>query len=356
MGVYAHATHVYVPDNDTGRVIAGALLKSTQALVISKPYGKWINVYLEMGLSYKDCVEFPTAAHIELNVYNSEGFDVRLFAQDRLAFMYENGAGDVGEEEEQLMEIAADLWEKENPDAAKAASESIRSRVEGSKADGSKSAAEPGKEALGFFGLAESEQQEWVKKSGAAEEDEEAPAKAADLWAKENPEKAAAAKAAAASASDSVSEAAEAGDDAAPGFWGLPQDAQEKYLQQARDSGVFRKYVSDSQTEEEVPSCEPFKPYLPEGTLPGDFHRLLGAMQGRLHGAPTDEAEKALLEKWMDGKCHSDKAEDYVAAIARFFGLKGSLWSMESITAQMADKIAHRIVALEHLEKAPNPA
>ncbi len=352
MGVYAHATHVYVPDIDTGRVIAGALLKSPHSLAISKPYGKWINVYLEMGLSYKDCLEFPTAAHIELNVYNSEGFDLRLFAQDRLAFLYENGAGDVGEEEEQLMEIAADLWEKENPEAAKAAKDATRSRMEGSKTDVPKTDAEPSKEALGFLGLSPEEQQEWVKKSGASEEDEEALSKAADLWAKENPEKAAAAKAAA-SASGDTGESIEAGDGTVPGFWGLPEPEQEKYLSQARQSGVFRKYVNESQIEDDVPSCDPFKPYLPEGTTPQDLHRLLKAMQGRLHGPPNEETEKALLEKWMDGKNHSDRAEDYIAAISRFFGLKGSLWSIESITEQLSDHIAHRIVGLEHLEQTP---
>lgn len=361
MGIFAHATHVFIPEKETARVIAGAMLKSAQSLVVSKPYGKWINVYLEMGLSYKDVLDFPTAPTIELNCYNSEGFDLRLFAQDRLMFIYENGCGDAGDDEAQVMEIAADLWEKENPEAAKAAKDAAahsRSNVAKAKAAPDTSA-EPGREALGFFGLSEDEQQEWARKAGAASDgddlDEQALEKAADLWAKENPDKAEAAKKAAASAAavEKQADAEAAGDARALGFWGLSPAEQEKYVAQARQSGDFASKVNESQTEEAVPACDAFAPYLPEGRTAADLHRLLTAMNGRMYGAPTGENDKALLERWMNGKSHSERAEDYVAALGAFFGLKGSAWSLDTIQEQLADKIERRIVALEHLEAMP---
>lgn len=361
MGIFAHATHVFIPEKDTARVVAGALLKSAQSLVVSKPYGKWINVYLEMGLSYKDVLEFPTVPTIELNCYNSEGFDLRLFAQDRLMFMYENGAGDAGDDEAEAMERAAELWEKDNPEAAKAAKEAAatsRSSVAKAKpaTDGG---AEPGREALGFFGLSEAEQAEYARKAGAsadAEEfDEQAIEKAADLWAKENPEMAEAAKKAAldAATAEKQADAEATGDAKALGFWGLPKAEQDKYVAQAREASGESKGAAATHTEEAVPACDAFAPYLPEGRTPSDLHRLLVAMTGRQYGPPQNESDKALLELWMGGRSHSERAEDYVAAIGAFLGVKGSCWSLDAIQEQLADKIERRIVATELLEFMP---
>lgn len=118
MSLFSHATHVYLPDQDTGRVIASAMLRSEHAVLISKPYGKWINAYLPMGLSYKDVKEFPTATALEMNCFEDEGFEIKFFTSDRLAFHFESGMGDIAEQEDELLEIAAEIWEQENPEQA----------------------------------------------------------------------------------------------------------------------------------------------------------------------------------------------------------------------------------------------
>lgn len=116
MGLYAHSIHLLAADKDTGRFLAGHLLKSSQSLVVATPYGRWITVYLPMGLSYKDVADLPTAQYVELNCYDGEGFDVRLYAQDRLAYLFESGCGDLSEVEDKLMEVAAGIWREEHPD------------------------------------------------------------------------------------------------------------------------------------------------------------------------------------------------------------------------------------------------
>lgn len=276
MGVYSHATHVYLPEKETGKVIAGAMLKSAQPLVLCKPYGKWINVYLELGLSYKDVLEFPTAAYIEMNCYNSEGLDVRLYAQDRLVYKFESGCGDVTEEEDVLVEIAADLWAKDNPELAAAA------RAEAAKPANS--------------------EEEVARKS--------------------------------------------------PDFWHLAPGEQEKFIARARESSKYKQFLSTSQAEDTLPDVKVFGPYLPEGRAIDDLHLLFLAISHRLHGAPEDERQKAVLEKWM-GSAHSPNAEDYLRAVQDFLGLKGSLWSLDSIHTDLADKIDRRIVATDAIETAP---
>lgn len=121
MGLYAHATHVYVTDKDHGRTLASGILKSTQPLVLSTPYGRWINVYLSLGMSYKDVQDLPTATYLELNCYNSEGLDLRLYTADRLACLFQSGCGEREADDDRAMEIAADLWEKENTGARESA-------------------------------------------------------------------------------------------------------------------------------------------------------------------------------------------------------------------------------------------
>jgi len=156
VGVYAHATHVHLPDRDQGKVIAGALLKCPHDVVISPPYGKWINAYLPMGLSYKDVKELPTAPHVEVNVYDSTGLDIRLYSQDRLSFLFESGVGDdAAEQEDELLEIASQIWEKENPKAAAAAKSAVIP-----KGDGEGDAPPPSK--ADFWSLAEVEQNKYL--------------------------------------------------------------------------------------------------------------------------------------------------------------------------------------------------
>ncbi len=278
MGIYAHAIHLHVPDKDTGRLLATGLLKSQQSLIICKPYDCWINVYLEMGLSYKDVLDLPTATYIELNCYDSEGLDLRVYASDRMVFLFESGCGDVGEEEDQILEIAEEIWKKENPElASKAAIEKPTVEGEGEPV--------------------------------------------------------------------AVSQPTT--------FWTLSEEEQEPFLKKARESSEYKDFVNDSQSEDALPDSKLFEPYLPEGRTLEELNHLLGAISCRLHGPPTDEAEIAAIEKWMNGERHSTKAEDYVAALSRFFGLRGSVWSLETIQAQLADKVDRRIIATDALDAMP---
>lgn len=285
MGVFAHATHLYLPDKEHGRLLVGSMLKSPHSLVISTPYDTWINVYLEMGLSYKDVPEFPTSTTIELNCYDSEGLDVRMYAQDRLAFLFESGCSEVAEQEDQLLEIAAKIW-KDDPD-----------RI----------------------------QPEPMRTPLPDEEDSE-------------------------DGGNTKPQSREAD------FWDLAPSDQEKYVQQARGSGEFKKFVTDStQADDIVPDPAIFEPYLPKERSIDDFHVLLNATSRRLHGAPTDEKQKTILERWMGGKTHSVRSEDYVEAIGSFLGVRGCLWSLESIQQHLGDKIDRRIVNIQHLtERPPN--
>lgn len=274
MGLYAHVTHLHLPEKGQARVVAGALLKSPHPLILSTPYGKWINVYLQMGLSYKDVPEFPTTPHVELNCYDGEGLDVRLYAQDRLAFLFESGCSEFAEQDERLLEIAAELWE----------------------ADPNHPVASPASNPTG-------------------EEALPGPLK--------------------------------------PTFWDLAPDQQEKYIAQANRSGEFKKVVAaTTDSDELVPDPALFAPYLPEGNTLDDFRNLLAAISTRSYGEPTDSDQRAALQKWM-GAAHSPKAEDYLRAVSRFLGLKGSLWSLESIQDNLADKIDRRIVPLDQLEADP---
>ncbi|MBI5155204.1 hypothetical protein HZA57_08200, partial [Candidatus Poribacteria bacterium] len=150
MGIFSHATYLYLSDSATGRVLAGALLKGANAVVIAPPQGKWLTVYLPLGLSYKDVPELPTASAIELNCYDSEGLDLRLYTQDRLAFHFESGGSEVSAEEDQLLEIAEDLWNKEHPDA-------LKTQTESKDDEDTKPA--------GFWGLSQEQQNEYVTKA-----------------------------------------------------------------------------------------------------------------------------------------------------------------------------------------------
>lgn len=143
MGLYAHSTHVYVADKDHGRVLASGILKSSQPLVLSSPYGRWINVYLSLGMSYKDVPDLPTATYVELNCYNGEGLDLRLYTADRLACLFQSGCGEREAEDDHAMEIAAAMWEKENPGAKETADGKPRS----------------------FWTQAEAEQEKWLSRA-----------------------------------------------------------------------------------------------------------------------------------------------------------------------------------------------
>ncbi len=115
VGVFAHVTCLHIPDSGRGRLLAAAVLRGSRPGVISSPYGKWLNAYLPLGVSWKDVPDLPTATHIEINCYDSEGLDLRLYASDRLAFFFESGCGEDSGEEDRLMDIAAQLWLAENP-------------------------------------------------------------------------------------------------------------------------------------------------------------------------------------------------------------------------------------------------
>ncbi|MBX3729142.1 MAG: hypothetical protein KF858_08140 [Candidatus Sumerlaeia bacterium] len=274
MGIYAHSTHLFLPDKDHGRLLAGALFKSPHSLVLSTPYGNWINVYLQMGLSCKDIPQLPTTTHIELNCYNSEGLDVRLYARDRLAFLFESGCNELAEQEDQLMELAAQLWQLD-----------------------------PGRPI---------------------------------------PE---------------VPTRPESGDDlpapSEPSFWDLTPAQQEEYLAQARRSGEFQEVLRRSTDSEDlVPDPEAFGPYLPADRTIDEFRVLLAATSRRLLGPPIMGSEVAALQRWM-GTDHSTRAEDYVAAIASFLGVRGALWSLESIQEHRAEQINRRIIPIDQLDQPP---
>jgi hypothetical protein len=274
VGIYAHSTHFYLPDKDHGRLLASALFKSPHSLVLSTPYSSWINAYTQMGLSCKDIPQLPTTTHIELNCYNSEGLDVRLFTRDRLAFLFESGCNELAEQEDQLMELAAQLW---HLDPARPIPD-VPTRPE----------------------------------SG---DDLPAPAE--------------------------------------PSFWDLSPAQQEEYLAQARRSGEFQEVLRRSTDSEDlVPDPEAFGPFLPPDRTVDDFRILLAAISRRLLGPPVMGAEIAALEKWM-GTTHSTRAEDYLAAIAAFLGVRGALWSLESIQQHCADKIDRRIIPIHHLDQSP---
>lgn len=285
MGVYAHATHLHLPNREQGRLLAGAMLGSAHPVVICPPYGSWINAYLPMGLSYKDVPEFPTSACIEMNCYDSEGLDIRVYASDRLAFLFESGCGDVAAEEDKLLEIAAQLWE-EDP-------------------------ARP------------------VPKSQSVPDTES-------------------------DAPEELQEAAREAREKAPDFWDLDPALQEPYLAKARDSGTFRKFVEEQSGDGTLPNPAPLKPFLPEGRTIEELTALLRAIHHRLQGPPQDAAQKAALAQWMpEGREHSTAAEDYLGAVARFLGLRGSLWSLETLQEQHASRIDRRIVPLEVIDQRP---
>lgn len=281
MGLYSHATHLFVPDKDQARQVVAALLRSPHSLVISTPYGNWLNVYLPLGLSYKDVPELLTTPHLELNCYDSEGFDVRLYQADRLAFHFESGCGDVSAEEDELLEIAEKLW-REDPNRPVRRTTPIPATDDGEEA-------------------------------------------AEHIKARE------------------------------PDFWDLDKEQQDRYIAMARKSGDFQKFVQrTTQSDENIPLVDILEPYLPEGRSLTDLHLLIAGASRRLYGPPSDEREQAVLERWMNGRNHSTQAEDYVAAVARFFELKGSLWSLEAIQQQKADKIDRRIVPVAELIEPPS--
>lgn len=284
MGLYAHATHIYLPDQDTGRLVATALLKSTHSLVLSKPYGKWINAYLPMGLSYKDVKEFPSAACIELNCFDSEGFEIKLFKNDRLAFHFESGVGDAAEQEDYVLEIAEELWQEDNP--------------------------------------------ELVTKARAAHKQQ-----ASDLGSSDEDD-----------SSSPASGLKEIND-----FWSLSEEEQKPYMDRARKSEKVIAYAEKATATDQLPDVEPLTDFLAEGNSAEDLERFLALCVQR-SAPPTEEASKAFAAKMLQGKEHSELAEDYLTAFARLFGLRGSLWTVETLQEQKADKIDRRIIPIDATE------
>jgi enamine deaminase RidA (YjgF/YER057c/UK114 family) len=262
VGVFAHVTCLHIPDFERGKTLATAVLRGSQPAVISSPYGKWLNAYLPLGISWKDVPDLPTATHIEINCYDSEGLDLRLYSADRLAFFFESGCGEDSDEEDRLMEIAAQLWLEENPVPPE-----------------SEAAAHPSN------------------------------------------------------------------------FWSLDPKARQPWLDKAGKTREFRDFVNQSREEMGVPDCEPLRPFLPPGRELGELENLLRATLKRLHGPPEDPAETAALSKWMGGRTHSDKAEDYVRAIADFLGLKGAEWSLPSIESRLAAQLNRGIIPINALEE-----
>jgi hypothetical protein len=281
VGLFAHAAHLHTPDKETAKFLAGALLRSPHAPVIATPYGHWLNVYLPMGLSYKDVPELPTATYVEVNVYDGEGLDLRLYKSDRLAYQFESGVGDAAEEEDQILEIAADLWRKEHP-----------------------------------------------------EEKREA-----------------AASAVAGDVASEVEEDARKGKD----FWTLEKAEQDAYMERARSSGEFAKVRDQTSEESAAPDPADFEGLLPEGRTLEELRALLNGISRRRLGPPANSDERAAIARHMEGKEHSTKAEDYAAAIARFLGLRGSLWSLETILEQRQEKVDRRIVPIDALDAPPSP-
>ena len=101
-----------------------------------------------------------------------------------------------------------------------------------------------------------------------------------------------------------------------------------------------------------APDAAPFADLLPDSHTTEQFQKLLDAAARRLHGAPSDEEHKKVLTEFM-GSEHSTKAEDYAAAVAKFLGVRGSLWSLEALQEQLADKVDRRIVPIDALDEAP---
>lgn len=285
MGLYAHATHIFLPDQEMGRIIATALLKSTHSLVISKPYGKWINVYLPLGLTYKDVKEFPSAVTLELNCFDSEGFEIKLFKNDRLAFHFESGVGDAAEQEDRVLELAEELWQKENPELVTKAREAQK-----------KNASELGSEA-------------------EANEEEESATKF-----------------------DGVTD-----------FWSLSEEDQQDFMNRARNSPEFLTFAQQSTAFDQIPDVEPLEDYLAEGKTSADLEQFLSLCLQR-SSAPTSETDKAFIAKLLGGKEHSLLAEDYLTGFASFFGVRGSLWTVETLMEEKADKIDRRIIPIDALE------
>jgi hypothetical protein len=272
LGLFAHSTHVFIPDREHGKLVAGALLRTQHSAVMSTPYGKWLNVYLPLGLTYKDVPDLPTATFLEFNCYDSDGLDLRLYTSDRIAFIFESGLTDVGEEEDRLLEIASGIYEQstsqplEEPEAAPEA------------------AGEDGKAGTTFWRLEEAQQNEWVER--------------------------------------------------------------------ARQSSEFKSFVSQTVSEDNIPDLAPLAPYLPEGRSLDELKTLLAAVQARLLGPPSREEHRLVLEKWMEA-AHSDRAEDYVEAIGKFFGFRGCLWSLETIQEKMGELIDRRIIPIDSLDFHP---
>ncbi len=260
MGVFAHVTCLHIPDAERGRILASALLRGSQPAVISTPYGRWMNAYLPLGISYKDVPDLPTATHLEINCYNSEGLDLRLYSSDRLVFLFESGCGEGADEQEHLMEIAARLWKEQHQQSA----EDI----------------ETGRPIT---------------------------------------------------------------------FWGLEEEQQQPWLLKAEETEEFKAFLNQSQADMEIPDFSALVPFLPQGRDVAEFECLLKATERRTHGEPSDPGEIAALQKWM-GRRHSECAEDYLEAIAKFIGLRGVLWSLPTIEDRLMDKIESGIIKVDLLE------
>src|SRR5690606_3550070 len=86
-----------------------------------------------------------------------------------------------------------------------------------------------------------------------------------------------------------------------------------------------------------------------QGRDVAEFECLLKATERRTHGEPSDPGEIAALQKWM-GRRHSECAEDYLEAIAKFIGLRGVLWSLPTIEDRLMDKIESGIIKVDLLE------
>jgi len=282
MSISAHASHILIPDKEMGKVVAMAMLKSPYQLVISKPYGQWINGYLPMGLSYKDVKEFPTATCLELNCYENESVEVKFFTSDRLAFEFESGIADEAELEDYVLNQAAELWKKDNPELVEKAKEAIR------------------------------------KANETVDEEDEMGGK------------------------QDFSEVEKIAD-----FWSLSEDEKKPYLEKVKATDEYKEKVSSDQ--ESVPDPAPLEKIIPDGKNLEELNQLVHATAKRKTGAPEDEATKATVAKYMDGKNHSDEAIEYLKAFANFFEVKGSAWSVESIMEKLSDKVDRRIISLEHL-------
>ena len=192
--------------------------------------------------------------------------------------MFESGCGDVGEEEDELLEIASNLWMSEH---------------------------------------------------GGSAEHIEMPS------------------------SDSPAEDAPAPETRKKTFWDLTPEEQDDFVTQARSSGEFKKFVDHSTSEENTPEAEAFGPFLPEERTLDEFQTLLGVISKRLHGPPTEARELEIIKRWMEDRDHSDKAEDYLQAVARFLNVRGALWGLEALQDHLADKIDRRIIPIDAVSQLP---